>query len=166
MILQQHQLTSIARFNIGLNIACGLYTFFATLFRCFPVQKQWEITMERGHCLSEFSVELGVPIFGLLCDIITWVLPVPIVMKLHMNRRFRVGLLLVFAVGLALIVVGAMRLRTTFLISAKDFTGSTIVPADWGLAEPAVAIFCACAPCYAPLVSLRNDLLKFSKSCR
>lgn len=75
-------------------------------FRCNPIRKIWDYTVE-GRCIgSERSLFLLDCVVSLLTDIAIFGLPVPLVWKLQTSLKHKVRILLVFASGIAYVIPG------------------------------------------------------------
>ena len=85
--------------NLAFNISWGLYTILVSTLRCTPVQATFDGGVP-GRCLSETGVFVSIVAWGIVCDLVTWALPVPTVWHLHLPVANRVALSLVFALGL------------------------------------------------------------------
>lgn len=86
--------------------ATGFY-----LFQCWPVQwyyMQYYQKFDRpppypihGQCNATSTAHVAIPIiFGLFSDVMVLTLPVVTIVRLHMSKRSKIGLALVFCVGI------------------------------------------------------------------
>ena len=86
--------------------ATGFY-----IFQCWPVQWYFMRYYQRfnrpppyplsGQCDATTIINVSIPlIFGLISDVIILVLPLATIFSLHMSRRSKIGLILVFSVGI------------------------------------------------------------------
>ena len=67
--------------------------------QCIPVEKAWDATVE-GSCINLVAFSYFTNITNLLTDIWVFLLPVPIIFRLHINQRRKFELAGVFAIGL------------------------------------------------------------------
>lgn len=67
--------------------------------QCFPVQRAWDASI-KGTCLDLVSFSYFTNITNLLTDIWVFVLPLPIIFRLHVTRQRKFELAGVFAIGL------------------------------------------------------------------
>lgn len=75
-----------------------------------PVQFYWQYPpTTEGHCLDEGIATLTSGILNIVADVITTAVPVPLVMRLHMPLRQRMGVSVLFGLGFIVIVAGSVR---------------------------------------------------------
>lgn len=67
-----------------------------------------------GHCLPEGEVTLAAGILNIFADVLTTTVPLPLVMRLRMPLRQRVGVCLLFCGGFVVIVAGSVRAYYTW----------------------------------------------------
>ena len=68
---------------------------FTLIFACRPINKFWDPTVD-GTCVNLYVTAVFFAALNVLSDIIIFILPLPLVWALHMNKRVRVGLAFVF----------------------------------------------------------------------
>ncbi|RFU26142.1 hypothetical protein B7463_g10198, partial [Scytalidium lignicola] len=120
------------------------------------VKYSWDKTIP-GKCINIKAFWYGQSGWNTFMDVVVLVLPIPVIMKLQMNRRAKLGLLAVFILGMFVCVTSIERLislnfNATF---AEDFTWATGTSVIWTQVEATVGVICACAP------SLRIPLGRF-----
>ncbi|KAH8802593.1 putative PTH11-typeG-protein-coupled receptor [Xylogone sp. PMI_703] len=139
------------------QISAGLVAMsLTTIFQCTPVRFSWDKTIP-GECINIKAFWYGQSGWNTLMDVVVLVLPIPVIVKLQMNRQAKLGLLLVFILGMFVCVTSVERLislnfNATF---ALDFTWATGTSVIWTQVEATVGVICACAP------SLRIPLARF-----
>lgn len=79
-------------------IVCTLMSSFLTTFRCIPVQKTW-MPQVQGRCTNELGAWLAINSCTVLTDVMILVLPTPLVWRLHLKKGDKVGLTLIFGLG-------------------------------------------------------------------
>ncbi|PTB77132.1 hypothetical protein M440DRAFT_1401464 [Trichoderma longibrachiatum ATCC 18648] len=140
-----------------LQIAAGLVALsFTTIFQCTPVQYSWDKTIP-GTCINIKAFWYGQSGWNTLMDLLVLVLPIPVILKLQMNRRAKISILAVFILGAFVTITSIERLislnfNATFIL---DFTWATGTSVIWTQVESTVGVICACAP------SLRLPLARF-----
>lgn len=79
-----------------------LATVLGTTFQCTPASFFWDRTQPGGYCLDAAIHKLGLPngVISSISDIIIYVMPIPPLLKLRVERRTKLGLIGVFTVGL------------------------------------------------------------------
>ncbi|KAL7951333.1 hypothetical protein V8C42DRAFT_5150 [Trichoderma barbatum] len=123
------------------------------LFLCTPVKKQWE-PLVPGHCADAVPFYLTFSSLTIVFDVITLVLPFPILIKLQMKIRRKIALLCLFALGLFVTIVQIIRIQTISSLSNYLDSASAI---KWSIVENAVGIIIACVPTLAPLVTYFSE---------
>jgi len=71
---------------------------FGVIFLCNPVRKYWDMTAV-GTCMDAETHFWSTSIMGIILDWMIWILPMPVVGKLKLPRRQKLGLLVVFGLG-------------------------------------------------------------------
>ncbi|KAK1638526.1 integral membrane protein [Colletotrichum phormii] len=148
-----------AAFNLALMIA----TFVTVIFQCMPIEKNWKPTLA-GSCIQQFSFGISTACLTILTDLVTVGLPFYIFLGLKMQKKRKIGLMIVFMLGI--IVTGVSVIRLYFL--AKNFTDKSL-DANFSLGfcvssiECNLAITTASAPALWPLIRRWMPQLKSSK---
>ncbi|KAI9816883.1 MAG: hypothetical protein M1827_001528 [Pycnora praestabilis] len=128
-------------------IGYGTSSFFAGIFQCLPIAKAYDHSITGGGCLNLTAFwfsNAGANIFG---DLLIFTLPLPVIGRLNLPKRQRIGLILVFALGGFVCVTSVLRMTTLDLSSkSTDATLGTLKSTIWTTIEPNVGIICACLP--------------------
>jgi hypothetical protein len=88
--------------SLAITSLWAIGSFLAQVFSCRPISyywNQWDGEHE-GSCTSHNSLLLAHSIINIFLDILVIALPMPVLVKLHMSIEKRVGMCLIFAVGL------------------------------------------------------------------
>src|SRR3954454_21082458 len=94
-----------------------------------------------------------------LTDIIIFLLPMPVIYRLHMSLGNRIGLGIIFSMGFFICIITTLRMST--LPQSLHATDPTWQPAPtnmWSFIEAAVGVICAW------LISLRKPLQRAGRS--
>ncbi|KXT08850.1 hypothetical protein AC579_1482, partial [Pseudocercospora musae] len=130
-------------FVIGYSIAL----FFGLLFACTPLQMNWDITITDGHCANKGVMYLSTAGLNAATDVILLVMPIPMVSKLQVPARQKIGLLAMFAIGSLTLVTSLVRLSLLPpMVSATDVTYAISTPAIWICIEANLVVICGCLP--------------------
>ncbi|KAL8643868.1 MAG: hypothetical protein Q9226_008069 [Calogaya cf. arnoldii] len=121
--------------------------FLASLFECWPIEKNWEPTMSRGHCLKP---KAGTPyvsgVINVVSDIVVLVLPIPVIWSLKMNLRRKLRVIAIFSVATFAVIASIIRLaRTSVLFVDRDRTWNVGKIEIWAVLEVNVGLICACS---------------------
>ncbi|RFU78183.1 integral membrane [Trichoderma arundinaceum] len=117
------------------------------------VEKQWE-PLVPGHCADAVTFYLTFSSLTIIFDVITLVLPFPVLVKLQMKRRRKMALLCLFALGLFVTIVQIIRIQTIKNLANYLDSAEAI---KWSIVETAVGIIIACVPTLAPLVTYFSE---------
>ncbi|CAI6303599.1 unnamed protein product [Periconia digitata] len=79
-------------------VSCA-WGFFGVLLLCRPIKRYWEIEIP-GYCINAEAHFWSTSVLGVVLDVAIWVLPIPVVRKLEVRGRQRVGLAVVFGLGI------------------------------------------------------------------
>ncbi|KKY20014.1 putative pth11-like integral membrane protein [Phaeomoniella chlamydospora] len=136
---------------LGIVIAYGIYAVFVVLFMCTPVKYFWDKSI-KGTCLNNSAVYFSTASFNIISDIVIICIPIPVVKSLQLPKRQKIGLGLIFGVGLFACVTSILRLHSLYVFSvATDTTWTNAAVATWSSVETNTNIICACLPTLKPL---------------
>lgn len=143
----------ICRITLVVVIIYGLWTFWSAVFTCFPVAKFWDKTIKTGYCINFTALWFTNASINIVTDLIVFSLPMPVIRSLNLPKKQKIGLMLIFAVGVFACVTSILRLRSLYIASiSKDLTYDNVGAATWSAVELNVAIICACLPMMKPLL--------------
>lgn len=72
--------------------------FFAILFGCRPVKRNWDLTVP-GTCIDKPSLYIATAALGIASDLVLLLMPIPMILRLQMPSRQKLGLIIFFAIG-------------------------------------------------------------------
>ncbi|KAL2866652.1 putative integral membrane protein PTH11-like [Aspergillus lucknowensis] len=139
-------------------------------FQCRPIQKFWDPDVA-GECFNLVAFSYFTNITNLVTDLWIFVLPLPIILRLHLPRNRKIGLSFLFSVGLAYVplfrrvqnsgangdrtcAVSAARLTVVVSQGSSDFTWAGVPLGILSTWEPVGGIICANLPVtYKPLAA-------------
>ncbi|KAF1829235.1 hypothetical protein BDW02DRAFT_177731 [Decorospora gaudefroyi] len=132
-------------------IGATAWGIFGNVFLCDPVQSYWDIALS-GTCMDKETHWRSTSIIGFLLDIAIWVLPIPLVGKLQLPRRQKMGLLIVFGMGGFVCITTVLRF---ILVNHAAHHGKVTKSGTYAILfssiEVNVAIICACLLVMKPL---------------
>ncbi|KAK3067215.1 hypothetical protein LTR53_016044 [Teratosphaeriaceae sp. CCFEE 6253] len=131
------------------------WTLWSQVFFCKPIKAYWDPTITDGKCFNRgviWFVNAGV---NILTDIAVAVLPLPMLRKLNTQRRPKIALLVVFALGGFTCIVSILRLESLYAAShsSDDASYNSSFAALWSSTEVNIGILCSCLPTLKTLVS-------------
>ena len=84
---------------IWLNFLFYSIFFFFVIFACSPTEKLWKPWIE-GNCFDHLAFMINASVIYTISDILIVILPQPIIWKLQISARRKIGLSAIFAVGI------------------------------------------------------------------
>ncbi|RPB06159.1 hypothetical protein L873DRAFT_1839613 [Choiromyces venosus 120613-1] len=112
----------------------------------------WALTFPRG-CNNLVSVYYAQAGFNIFSDIVILVLPLPSLLRLQVNKRKRMALIVVFGIGSVAVIASIARISALYIFQySTDIAYDGIFILLWSQVEINVAIISASAPGIRPLV--------------
>ncbi|KAF1951578.1 hypothetical protein CC80DRAFT_495977 [Byssothecium circinans] len=142
--------------NFTFWAACGLIVanvmFWATItmleiFSCTPREKLWNPIVE-GKCIDRHAYQVASAVMNMASEMLILLLPQRVIWNLSLTRTQRLGLSLLFALGIATIASSTLRLAYTIkLWPTNDITyfiadGITL----WTIPEITCSLLVPCLP--------------------
>ncbi|KAL2857733.1 hypothetical protein BJY01DRAFT_201994 [Aspergillus pseudoustus] len=140
---------------LGLTAAWEVVSFFVLLFSCWPISYYWNQWdgEHKGRCISHNNFLLAHSTINIVLDVAVVCIPMPTLMRLQMPLEKRLGVCVMFAVGIVVTVISIFRLVETVGFNSTTNPTKDFVPVGiWSLLELDVAIMCACLPAIRALV--------------
>ncbi|KAI0168811.1 hypothetical protein BJ166DRAFT_523355 [Pestalotiopsis sp. NC0098] len=139
---------------IGTTVAFGISCWVSTGFNCIPITFMWQgwDGLHAGTCMDTSKQAFALAGINMSLDIIIFVLPIPQLWALQMSTKRKLGVILMFTVGLFVTICSVIRLQTIM-----EFGNSTNPTYDysalavWSLVEIDVGVICASLPGVAGL---------------
>ncbi|KAH9907513.1 hypothetical protein F4778DRAFT_544867 [Xylariomycetidae sp. FL2044] len=125
--------------------------FYITLFTisnlaCTPYRRNWDKTVP-GHCMDIKTVNLASAIVNLVLDLAILILPQRVIWGLQTTRKNKIGVSMVFAVGVAACIAAGCRIQANVQwIRSEDMTYHFSAVALWAIAEMTCGILILCIP--------------------
>lgn len=180
LLLLYHRLFSVNKHFRTALIVTGvlvimwfLASFWDTIFECVPVQAEWNKGIRNARCQSIRELALGAGISNLILDVLSLLLPVPMVWQLHVSKRIKVSLTGIFLLGGLCVTsthpiftksptkkgsvcaTSVIRISQIFSTnwSLTDLTYDSWGINVWSTIESCCSIIGACLPTMRPLIS-------------
>ncbi|RAQ40894.1 integral membrane protein [Aspergillus flavus] len=145
---------------LAILVAETIEEVLVVIFQCWPVHKAWDATgLVEGKCVDMtlfYYANFGIK---LATDVALFAMPIPKVLRLKMEVGKRVGLVMMFSLGLLVCVTSIIRV-TYFNPFSVDHTWVLVDAMNWSCVEVAVAIFIACIPSFKTFISYRSPTLQ------
>ncbi|KAK0649106.1 hypothetical protein B0T16DRAFT_125787 [Cercophora newfieldiana] len=144
-----NKLTGLLKWTMVFNLAYNLSFFFAVVFHCNPVPHYWngwEGTTP-GTCGNINLLAWLAAATGIAFDIWLLVLPFPSLLALNLHWKQKVMGGMMFGVGVCVMIVSFIRLKTINEFTKTDNpTMDTVGVSLWSGIELDVGVICPCLP--------------------
>ncbi|KAF7155718.1 hypothetical protein CNMCM6106_006000 [Aspergillus hiratsukae] len=142
-----------ARIILGIIVLYGLWTVISAVLNCLPVNSFWDISVQ-GRCIPKGFLWFFNAAMNILTDLCVLVLPIPVLSRLRLPRRQKIGVIFIFATGGFACVTSMVRLNyLTRATHTTDYTKDNGPIAVWSQIELNMGIICSCLPPLQPLVT-------------
>ncbi|KAA6408501.1 MAG: integral membrane [Lasallia pustulata] len=145
---------------MGFVISYAISSIAATILQCHPIERVFNHKLD-GKCINLTVFWYCNAAASILSDCLILALPMPLITSLHLPRRQKYGLMMVFALGGFVCVTSVLRMTTLNPASkSADQTYGTLISTTWTTIEAGTGIICACLPMLkAPLTLIFPRLL-------
>ena len=110
-------------FTIFVVVGSQLGILFSIAFACNPIAMSYDITITDGECIDRAGVFKATAAFGVITDVLIFAIPIPMVFKLRISTRKKIGLIAIFFVGSATVVTSIVRLWLLIVnLPQQDFS--------------------------------------------
>ncbi|KAE8389065.1 hypothetical protein BDV23DRAFT_173379 [Aspergillus alliaceus] len=134
---------------ISLNSAIAITWVLVDAFRCTPVHLAWTgwAKEEDGKCIDFIAATFANSFVNIAVDTVMVVMPVYEVIKLNLNARRKLGVGVMFAMGLVLTIVAILRVVVFYFNRWNKNPTVELQPINvWSVIECQIAVVCACLP--------------------
>lgn len=132
---------------IAIQVLACVGNVIALNVQCIPHQASWDFTILDAKCFPLYTLQLSSGIIYLTTDIIMFFMPQHLIWTLQMSWKKRLGVSVVFGLGLLACVAAAFRLQVTVVYGhATDATYNLGSMIFWVMAEMTCAFFVVCVP--------------------
>ncbi|KAI2609365.1 uncharacterized protein GGS25DRAFT_484411 [Hypoxylon fragiforme] len=116
------------------------------LTACSPFEKTWN-PLVSGKCLDTMSIAVIMSTVNLIFDVLIFLLPQKVIWGLQMRSKKKIGLSILFAVGILACVAAAFRLAASLeFYNSRDTSYTFSGLALWCLAEVTCGFIVLCGP--------------------
>ncbi|KAH7078539.1 hypothetical protein FB567DRAFT_596137 [Paraphoma chrysanthemicola] len=134
---------------IAIYLAAMISGILSVAFLCTPVSyawRSWEGEHE-GRCIDHNAVAFTQAAFTITADVVTIVLALSQIWHLHMSLKKKIGVALMFSIGIFIMVVAAIRLKSLVLFArTPNPTWDSLNATVWSAIEVQIGIICICMP--------------------
>jgi hypothetical protein len=135
-------------------ILLGLHSDLALFLFCRPFNYYWDKSIPGGFCWDlELDYFINLALF-IVSDVAITIMPIPILSKLGLPKRQKLGLCLLFGIGGFVCAISIARvIQLPALSGSKDMTYDIAGPLIWYYVEATFIIIGACGPALKPFFS-------------
>jgi hypothetical protein len=137
---------------MGICVLSTVVFIIQILVLCRPLAYFWDKSIA-GTCGSLNLTYLIPGIIITVEDLVVFTLPMPMLWKLKMERKKKLGTMFVFGIGFGICMMSGVRLKYVVELKTEDFTESIWEFAILGTLEPMFGIISACLPVIPAVVS-------------
>ncbi|KAK5045866.1 hypothetical protein LTR84_008959 [Exophiala bonariae] len=162
------------RFQIWGKLGLGFVILPATiimllqLLQCLPVQYNWDKTIHNPKCINVNALTYAHAGINIAQDFVILALPIPELLHLKLDLQQKIGLIVMFQVGIFACITSIVRLRflAQFGVNSIDplYENSDVV--IWTSAETNTAIICSCLPAIRALYKTGRHIASEAASGR
>ncbi|KAH7313900.1 hypothetical protein B0I35DRAFT_436077 [Stachybotrys elegans] len=128
------------------NILVYVIGIIMSVVSCVPTEKIWEPWLE-GRCFDRKAIDVTTAAFNLFLDIYILILPQRFIWSLQMSRPRKIGVSLIFSIGLLIVICAAGRLWANVALDYQgDTTYDSSINAIWAFVEMSGVLVVFCAP--------------------
>ncbi|CRK14239.1 hypothetical protein BN1708_011115 [Verticillium longisporum] len=115
---------------------------------CTPIRLQWD-TSVAGTCVQAVHFYLSMASLTILFDIVVMFLPFPVLLRAQIQRRKKLVLLGLLALGVFITIIQIFRIQTVVRLANYLDSAPLIM---WSTIENNLGVIVTCVPTLAPLV--------------
>ncbi|KAL5003172.1 hypothetical protein BDV10DRAFT_155816 [Aspergillus recurvatus] len=136
-------------------LSSALFVLFS-IFQCRPIKAYWDLEPRYPHtCLNDGAIVFSASTINIFTDVLTTILPMPLIWKLKLPTRQRLAVMGIFSLGIIVDVAGAIR---TYYVWKSMITSYDTTWEGWPVllaatVEINLGLICASAPALRPLVN-------------
>ncbi|KAH6609747.1 hypothetical protein Trco_003093 [Trichoderma cornu-damae] len=148
---------------IAVQLGAGISIVTALNLQCIPHVASWDFRIP-GKCFPLYALQLSSGIIYLASDIIMFLLPQRTIWGLKMSMQKRLGVSVVFGLGLIACFAAVFRLQVT--VTYGHTTDATYRAGDlifWAIAEMTCGFFVVCMPCLPKILQDTGILRKMKR---
>ncbi|KAK6373743.1 hypothetical protein LTS17_008236 [Exophiala oligosperma] len=150
--LGDKQLRLFSFIVLGICVCSATANVLICIFQCAPIKAAWDTSIVSKTCVNINAFYLANAATNIFTDLLTYFLPVRLVMKLQVPRNQKIAVGVMLSLGLLACISSIVRI--TFLpnmLSSPDPTSVIAKPYYWSIIEINVGVLAASLPSLKPL---------------
>ncbi|RMZ74484.1 integral membrane [Pyrenophora seminiperda CCB06] len=113
--------------GFGLNVGSLIVNLLILVFQCIPVSAALHILARlRATCMDRNFVLIAPAVVNVLLDIYVFILPIPILVRLQMPTKRKLGVLSVFLFGGGAVIMSIIRFHSVVFVQSLNNTSKNI----------------------------------------
>ncbi|KAL4924262.1 putative integral membrane protein Pth11-like [Aspergillus undulatus] len=142
-------------FTMFTIVACqATANVLTAAFQCNPVRGAWDKNNFTGHCVNINVFYLANAALNILTDLLTYTLPVRVILKLQLPRKQKIALVFILCLGLFACVSSIIRITyIPEMLTSADATWAISGAMYWSVIEINIGILAASIPSFKAIAS-------------
>ncbi|ORY58542.1 uncharacterized protein BCR38DRAFT_400322 [Pseudomassariella vexata] len=136
---------------MGFSIAWMILTMLIGILICQPIQMNWDPATPGGRCGDQVAAFSSVGIIDVINEFSMLLLPIPMIWKIHVHRRYKVLIGCMFGAGILTMIFGAVRLYEVLQVEFTDTAYTAVNVTTYSAVECGVAIIVSSSPLLKPV---------------
>ncbi|RSM10820.1 hypothetical protein CEP52_003390 [Fusarium oligoseptatum] len=151
MRLGDPKLRKVAFVMVGVVGCQAGANVLACIFQCSPIRGAYDVTIlpKDKKCVDINAFYLANAAVNIMTDVLTYTLPIPLIVKLRVSRRQKISLAIILGLGLFACVSSIIRITyIPPMLSSDDPTWVIAGAMYWSVIETNIGILAASIPSY------------------
>ena len=151
---------------LTINAMLYVSSIIAASVTCIPLEAYWSRWIP-GSCINFRIVTILSAFFNTFVDVIILLLPQGIIWRLNVDRSRKIGVSLIFSVGLLAVACSAGRVASTFGVEFEGDGSYTMSPVFmWALTELSCVLLVFCLPAIPKAFTETETVTRILRSAR
>lgn len=136
------QLSPQRGWRISIWICIGIVGLASTIIttmlyiHCDPVRKAYQPALE-GTCLNPATLYMATAVANIVTDVMLFVLPIPMVLRLRMGKVQKIGAIVIFGIGSVTVATSGVRLAYLMqVLNTTDLSWDAARANVWSYVHP------------------------------
>ncbi|KAI0998903.1 hypothetical protein K3495_g9293 [Podosphaera aphanis] len=136
------------------------------VFQCKPITSNWNINIEHPRCYNIQIYSYVGAAAAMSQDACILALPIPLVLQLKISTRKKIGVIIMFSLGIFVTITSAIRTKAIkYLGASGDPSWDNIDITIWTSMEISVGLICCNMPAIASIIThIRRKVFSSSRS--